>query len=86
MKVCTSTFLLLILLGSHPIIVGVTSLLIHDHPVLLTSALEVAESELMGDYANSWPLAKVLDIGGTERPPQFTSVVDQSSGRHTAKH
>ncbi len=58
-------------------IAGVTSLLIHDRPVLLTSALAVAEDELLGGFANSWPLTKVLDIGGTERCPKYT---DQSSG------
>lgn len=53
--------------------IGVTSLLINNRPILLTSALEVAERELMGDYAHSWPLTKVLDIGGDERCPKYSA-------------
>ena len=52
--------------------IGITSLLIHHRPVLLPSALEVAEKELMGDYSSSWPLTKVLDIGGVQRIPNYT--------------
>lgn len=55
---------------------GVTSLLIQGQPVLLTSLLEVAECELMGGFADSWPLTKVLDIGGTKRCPKYTTKVD----------
>ena len=59
---------------------GLTSLLICGRRVLLTSALEVAEAELMGRYASCWPLTKVLDIGGTERSPKYTATVDQNPG------
>lgn len=47
-------------------------MLLSNGPVLLTSALEVAERELMGEFACSWPLTKVLDIGGAERSPNYT--------------
>ena len=30
----------------------------------------------MGGFANSWPLTKVLDIGGTKRCPKYTNKVD----------
>ena len=59
-----------------PLLLGLTSLLIHGKEVLLTSALEVAEEDLMGGYAATWPLTKILDIGGTKRPPRFTSRVE----------
>lgn len=51
---------------------GITSLLINGRPVPLTSALMAAEDALMGDYAASWPLTKVLDIGGSEKSPNYT--------------
>ena len=60
--------------------IGLTSLLIRDHPVPLTSALEVAERELMGEFASCWPLTKVLDIGGSERCPRYTNVEPPVSG------
>lgn len=53
-----------------------TSLLIKDQEILLTSALAVAEHQLMGEFASRWPLTKVLDIGGRERCPKYTSKVD----------
>ena len=51
---------------------GITSLLVNGRPVLLTEALAVAERELMGGFSSSWPLTKVLDIGGVERRPRFS--------------
>ena len=60
--------------------IGVTSLLIRDRLVLLSSALDVAEHELMGEFANSWPLTKVLDIGGAERHPKYTTKVHHNPG------
>ena len=60
---------------------GVTLLLIGDRAVPLPSALEVAETELMGRFATCWPLTKVLDIGGTERSPNYaTKCNSQQSG------
>ena len=59
----------------YPSSPGITSLLINNRPVLLTSVLEVAEKELMGDFASSWPLTKVLDIGGSERRPNYTAKI-----------
>lgn len=57
--------------------------MINDQAVLLTSALEVAEQQLMGDFASSWPLTKVLDIGGSERCPKYSSKVNQVQGQWT---
>lgn len=51
------------------LLAGVTSLLIRGRPVLLTDALKWAESELMGSFAQLWPLTKMLDIGGVSRTP-----------------
>ena len=53
--------------------IGLTSLLIGHRAVLLTTALKVAEQELMGCFATCWPLTKVLDIGGPERSPNYTT-------------
>jgi hypothetical protein len=58
-------------------------LLIHGQPVLLTSVLEVAEHEVMGGFAKLWPLTKVLDIGGSERHPKYTTRVDHNPGSIT---
>ncbi len=61
---------------------GLTSLLINSKRILLTSALEVAEQELMGKYANLWPLTKILDIGGSDRMPNYTTgVLEGENGR-----
>ena len=49
-----------------------TSLVLDGEQVLLTEALQVAGSELMGGFSSSWPLTKVLDIGGEERRPVFS--------------
>ena len=63
-------------------ILGITLLRVGESPVLLTDALRVAEDKLMGKYASSWPLTKVLDIGGTARRPKF---VDKSGGATEGK-
>lgn len=56
-------------------------MLIGDCTISLTSALEVAEAELMGRFAACWPLTKVLDIGGMERSPNYTTKCNsQQSG------
>ena len=44
----------------------------NGRPVLLTEALAVVERELMGGFSSSWPLTKVMDIGGVERRPCFS--------------
>ena len=54
--------------------------MIGEQLVPLTVALEVAERELMGDYSSLWPLTKILDIGGTERPPNLTTEKGYWSG------
>ena len=41
--------------------------------VTLTSALDVAEKELMGTFRTLWPLTKILDIGGVERTPNYST-------------
>lgn len=51
---------------------GVTSLIINDTKLPLPQALEVAENELMGKYSKTWPLTKVLDIGGPAKTPKYS--------------
>jgi hypothetical protein len=50
---------------------GLTSLLIEGQAHTLQSLLEVAEKDLMGEYTEKWPLAKVLDIGGPACVPRY---------------
>jgi hypothetical protein len=50
---------------------GLTSLLIEGQAHTLQSLLEVAEKDLMGEYTEKWPLAKVLDIGGPSCVPRY---------------
>ena len=52
---------------------GITSLIVGGVKVSLPEALEVAEDELMGSYNKSWPLTKVLDIGGPARAPKYST-------------
>ena len=40
----------------------------------------MAEKELMGEFSSSWPLTKVLDIGGVERRPHFSEPSLTSTG------
>ena len=54
--------------------------MVNGCPVLLTEALAVAEKELMGEFSSSWPLTKVLDIGGVERRPHFSEPSLTSTG------
>lgn len=63
------------------VLAGITSLLVNGQPVLLTEALVVAPEELMGGFSPSWPLTKVLDIGGVERRPQFSDSSLSSTGK-----
>lgn len=53
---------------------GLTVLLINEKKVLLTELVTVAEEAIFGSYASSWPLTKILDIGGTERVPQYSAI------------
>lgn len=52
---------------------GLTALFIGGEPVPLPQAIEAAETQLMGEYCNVWPLTKVLDIGGPARKPQYSA-------------
>lgn len=52
---------------------GLTYLILGEgRRVNLMQALLSAGPELMGEYSASWPLTKVLDIGGNPRPPVYT--------------
>lgn len=51
---------------------GITSLLVENQQILLSTALMLAGKDLLGDYINTWPLTKLLDIGGTPVVPQYT--------------
>lgn len=60
--------------------VGVTSLLVGGWQALLTEALAVAETELMGGCGQLWPLTKVLDIGGDARKGRYLSASAGAGG------
>ena len=57
---------------------GLTSLIINGNKVYLSEALKLAENELMGKYSDSWPLTKVLDIGGPAQTPKYTTSSQQA--------
>jgi len=40
--------------------------------VLFTDLVEIAEKFLLGEYSTSWPLTKILDIGGKPVKPSFS--------------
>ena len=50
---------------------GLTVLNVGDGKVSFKAAIEVAEKKLLGDHEASWPLTKVLDIGGSTVSPSF---------------
>eukprot|EP00731_Ephydatia_muelleri_P021125 Em0013g852a len=39
----------------------------------ITELVAVAEEAIFGSHASSWPLTKILDIGGTERVPHYST-------------
>ena len=47
-------------------------MVINNRDVPITELLTVAEEALFGSYAPTWPLTKILDIGGTERVPRYS--------------
>lgn len=52
---------------------GLTNIrLVSGESVLLKKAAQVAEKELFGSYRSSWPLVKILDIGGQPVVPSFS--------------
>ncbi len=56
---------------------GISPLLIHTdngtEKILLSDAIILVQQDLLGDYASTWPLTKVLDIGGDPVVPSFSS-------------
>ena len=50
---------------------GLTVLNVGDGKVSFKAAIEVAEKQLLGDHKASWPLTKILDIGGSTVSPSF---------------
>ncbi len=58
---------------------GLTSLIVNGEKIYLTKALQCAENELMGKYSDSWPLTKVLDIGGPAKTPKYSSSSEQTN-------
>lgn len=50
---------------------GLTKIKIYDEEVTLKDICANAESLLFGTYATSWPLTKILDIGGTPIATSF---------------
>jgi len=58
---------------------GITILLVGNQEILLTTALTLAGEDLLGDYVATWPLTKLLDIGGTPVVPHYTDVTGETS-------
>ena len=51
-------------------------LLDNGEKISFTHAVELAEEELLGDYAQTWPLTKILDIGGDAIQPTFSDKLE----------
>ena len=49
-------------------------MVINDKEVPITELPGGAEETLFGKFASSWPLTKILDIGGTERVPRYSTM------------
>jgi hypothetical protein len=56
---------------------------LEEATTLITDILRVAESDVMGKYLHSWPLIKVLDIGGRAVQPNFVNDNGESSSSST---
>ncbi|KAL5470726.1 hypothetical protein EMCRGX_G028735 [Ephydatia muelleri] len=52
---------------------GITAMVINKREVPITELVAVAEEAIFGSHASSWPLTKILDIGGTERVPHYST-------------
>ncbi len=50
---------------------GITKIKIGDDAVLLTELRDVAGELIFGKYADAWPLAKIIDIGGSPVTTSF---------------
>ena len=48
-------------------------MVINKREVPITELVAVAEEAIFGRHASSWPLTKILDIGGTERVPHYST-------------
>ena len=48
-------------------------MVINKREVPITELVAVAEEAIFGSHASSWPLTKILDIGGTERVPHYST-------------
>ena len=51
---------------------GMTYLFVGDKEIHFSSALKYAGEELLGSYIVTWPLTKLLDIGGVPVVPQYS--------------
>ena len=51
---------------------GMTHLFVGDKVILFSSALTCVGEELLGDYIDTWPLTKLLDIGGVPVVPRYS--------------
>lgn len=51
---------------------GITEIKIGSSVISLKEVSSLAEKELFGNYKNSWPLTKILDIGGEKVKPSFS--------------
>ena len=57
---------------------GVTRLLVGSQEVLFSTALSVTGELLLGNYVDTWPLTKLLDIGGSPVTPRYTDATTRT--------
>ena len=55
---------------------GITTLLVGNQEILFSTALTLAGQLLLGDYIDTWPLTKLLDIGGTPVVPNYSDITE----------
>lgn len=50
---------------------GLTLLIVNDKKFLLKDAIKTSGKDLLGEFVDSWPLTKILDIGGQQVQTSF---------------
>ena len=57
---------------------GMTRLLVGNQEILFSTALSLTGELLLGDHADTWPLTKLLDIGGCPVTPRYTDITKET--------
>jgi D-glycero-beta-D-manno-heptose 1-phosphate adenylyltransferase len=55
---------------------GLSYIYLGEEKILFKKAVEIATNALLGAYTNSWPLTKILDIGGDPINPSFSDTLE----------